>query len=93
MLRRITGFAIRRPVLVLLLWAGVVLVGYGVGTGVFGKLTSETGKVPGSQSARAEETLALAAQRGTPNPPHLTAVVTGLRHGGTDSYRYYDYED
>src|SRR5690348_10757281 len=73
MLRRITGFAIRRPVLVLLLWAAVVLVGYGVGTGVFGKLTSEVGTVPGSPSTRADEVLAAAA----PGPPHLTAIVTG----------------
>src|SRR5690242_12658123 len=77
MLRRITGFAIRRPVLVLLLWAAVVLAGYGVGTGVFGKLTSEVGTVPGSPSARAEEVLAAAA----PGPPHLTAIVTGRPAG------------
>jgi RND superfamily putative drug exporter len=73
MLRRITGFAIRRPVLVLLLWVAVVGVGYGVGTGVFGKLTSEVGTVPDSQSARVSDLLAAAA----PGPEHLTAVVTG----------------
>jgi RND superfamily putative drug exporter len=75
MLRRITGFAIRRPVLVLLLWVAVVGVGYGVGTGVFGKLTSEVGTVPGSQSARVSDLIDAAA----PSPGHLTAVVTGHR--------------
>jgi RND superfamily putative drug exporter len=75
MLRRLTGFAIRRPVLVLLLWVAVVGVGYGLGTGVFGKLTSEVGTVPGSQSARVSDLLAAAA----PGPGHLTAIVTGHR--------------
>jgi putative drug exporter of the RND superfamily len=73
-MRTVTEAAIRRPKLVLLLWIAVVIVGYGVGTGVFAKLTSEVGRVPGSQSQRAA-TLINAA--GPERGDHLTAVVSG----------------
>src|SRR4029079_16855182 len=77
MLRRLTGFAIRRPVLVLLLWVAVVGVGYGIGTGVFGKLTSEVGTVPGSESERAAGQIDAAATGGD----RLTAGLTGRPAG------------
>jgi putative drug exporter of the RND superfamily len=73
MLRILSGVAIRRPILVIVVWLAVVAVGYGVGTGVFDRLTSQVGAVPGSESERANALLAAA----DPEPDHLTAIVTG----------------
>jgi len=73
MLTRITGFAIRRPVLTIVMWIAVITVGYGIGTNVFGKLTSEVGAVPGSESERAAGLIDRASTGGD----HLTALVTG----------------
>jgi RND superfamily putative drug exporter len=73
MLTRITGFAIRRPVLVIVMWLAVIGVGYGVGTGVFGKLTSDVGTVPGSRSERAGELIGAAST----DTDHLTVMVVG----------------
>jgi RND superfamily putative drug exporter len=73
MLTRITGVAIRRPVLIIVMWVAVVIVGYGIGTGVFGKLTSEVGSVPGSPSNRAASLIDSASTDGD----RLTALVTG----------------
>lgn len=73
MLHRLSGVAIRRPLLVIVLWAAVLGVGFGVGVGVFGHLTSATGTVPGSESDRAD-TLSRTAPGA---PQRITAVVAG----------------
>jgi RND superfamily putative drug exporter len=73
MLRSVTGLAIRRPVLVIVLWVGILAGGFGVGIGVFERLTGDIGTVPGSESDRARDRLNEAA----PPLPTLDAVVTG----------------
>ncbi|MGX7673614.1 MMPL family transporter [Plantactinospora sp. DSM 117369] len=73
MSRLITGYVIRRPVVVLLLWLAVLVGGFGVGVGVFDRLVSDVGGVPGSESDVAEQWLADAP----PEPVRITAVVTG----------------
>ncbi len=73
MLRSITGFAVRRPIVVILAWVTVLAAGFGIGTGVFESLTSDTGVVPGSESAHAEERVDHVA----PQPDTITAVITG----------------
>lgn len=77
MLRRITGFAVRRPLVVILAWVAVVAVGFGIGTGVFERLTSDVGTVPGSESAQAEERVDTTA----PQTDTVTAVLTGITAG------------
>lgn len=74
MLRRITGFAVRRPLVVILAWVAVLAAGFGIGTGVFERLTSDVGTVPGSESAQAEERADAAA----PQPDTITSVITGV---------------
>ncbi|MBB5787122.1 MMPL family transporter [Jiangella mangrovi] len=74
MLRRITGFAVRRPLVVILAWVAVIAAGFGIGTGVFANLTSDVGTVPGSESARAEQSVDDAA----PQPDTITSVITGV---------------
>ncbi|GIG87060.1 MMPL family transporter [Plantactinospora endophytica] len=74
MLGLITGYAIRRPVVVLLLWLVVLVGGIGVGVGVFERLVADVGGVPGSESDVGVERLAEAP----PEPVRLTAVITGV---------------
>ncbi|MCW2858461.1 MAG: putative rane protein [Actinoallomurus sp.] len=69
----IPRFAVRRPFVVIAAWLVLVGVGFGIGTGVFGRLVSDIGTVPGSESARAASRLEKAA----PRPETLTAVVSG----------------
>jgi putative drug exporter of the RND superfamily len=72
-IRSISGFAARRPAVVIALWTAIVAVGLGIGTGVFDRLVPEVGTVPGSASQRAEERLA-----DTPaGAEKLTAVISG----------------
>src|SRR5262249_37518180 len=71
--------AVRRPVLVLAVWLAVVAVGFGVGLGVFERLTSEVGVVPGSESQRTEERIGALVHE----PAVITAVVTGKPAGDT----------
>jgi RND superfamily putative drug exporter len=73
MSRRFSGLAIRRPALVIVLWIAIVGAGFGVGVGVFQRLVSDVGTVPGSESARAAARLDAAA----PEPGSITAVVSG----------------
>ncbi|MFG2000272.1 MMPL family transporter [Spirillospora sp. NPDC048911] len=77
MVRTVTGFSVRRPFLVIVVWVAVLAGGFGIGTGVFERLTPEVGKVSGSESASAEKRLDQAA----PRPERLTAVITGKRAG------------
>jgi RND superfamily putative drug exporter len=73
MIRTISGFAVRRPVVVLMLWIAIVGASFAVGIGVFDRLVPEVGDVPGSESARAEQRLDDTA----PTPETLTAVISG----------------
>ncbi|HEY0541257.1 MAG TPA: MMPL family transporter, partial [Actinoallomurus sp.] len=73
----IPRFAVRRPFVVIAAWLVLVGVGFGIGTGVFGRLVSDIGTVPGSESARAASRLEKAA----PRPETLTAVVAGRPAG------------
>jgi RND superfamily putative drug exporter len=73
MLRAITSFSARRPLLVVVLWLGIVAAGFTVGIGVFERLTTQVGTVPGSESDRGRELRAAAA----PEPEELTAVFVG----------------
>ena len=73
MLARISGFAIRRPAAVILVWIVVVAAGFVVGVGVFGRVVSDVGTVPGSESDLGERHLKQAA----PAPETITAVFSG----------------
>jgi RND superfamily putative drug exporter len=73
MLSAVTRWSIRRPVLVVLLWSAAVAGLFGVGIGVFDRLVSDVGVVPGSQSERG---YALVGQAG-PQPITLTVIVHG----------------
>jgi RND superfamily putative drug exporter len=73
MIRTVTSFAIRRPLVVIAAWVVVLLVGFGAGTGVFERLTAAVDAGSGSESARVAERLGATA----PEPPRFTAVVHG----------------
>jgi RND superfamily putative drug exporter len=73
MLRFVTGFAIRRPVVVIALWVAIVGAGLTTGIGVFERLVADVGTVPGSESDHARDRLNDAASP----PPALTAVISG----------------
>ncbi|WP_078869032.1 MMPL family transporter [Streptomyces sp. NRRL B-1347] len=76
MLATLARTATRRPVLVLLVWLLLLVVGFGFGTRVFGDLNSSVEDVPGSESAVTSEVLGPL----TPDGESFTASVTG----GTD---------
>jgi RND superfamily putative drug exporter len=73
MLAFLTRYSIRRPVTVVLLWLAAVTASFAVGVGVFDRLVSDVGVVPGSESDRAEVLIAAAG----PQPITLTAIVSG----------------
>jgi putative drug exporter of the RND superfamily len=73
MLAAISKASIRRPVVVVLLWLGLTAGSFAVGIGIFDRLVSDVGLVPGSESDRA-----FTLQRqGEPEPSALTAIVHG----------------
>ncbi|HZM84225.1 MAG TPA: MMPL family transporter [Candidatus Limnocylindrales bacterium] len=73
MLRVVTGWSIRRPRTVLVLWLIAVAVMGSAGFGIFERLVSDVGTVPGSESERAWALMS----RAEPSPPALTAVIQG----------------
>ena len=73
MLTTLTRYSIRRPVVVVVLWLAAVAGSFTVGTGVFDRLVSDVGVVPGSESDRG---YTLIGQAG-PEPITLTAIVSG----------------
>ena len=77
MTRVISGFAARRPVLILMIWLAVLGAGFGIGTGVFERLVADVGTTPGSESADAGERLAEAEPAGET----VTAVISGRPAG------------
>jgi putative drug exporter of the RND superfamily len=77
--RAVSGFAARRPFVVMAVWLAIVGIGFGIGTGVFGRLVSDIGTVPGSESHSAASRL----EKATPRPETLTAVISGRPAGDT----------
>jgi RND superfamily putative drug exporter len=73
MLAAVTGWSIRRPVTVVVLWLAVVAASFTIGINVFDRLVSDVGSVPGSES---ELGYALIGRAGT-EPVELTAIVHG----------------
>ncbi|PSL01297.1 RND superfamily putative drug exporter [Haloactinopolyspora alba] len=71
MIRTISGFAVRRPVVTIVAWLAVVAAGFGIGTGVFERLNPDVGTVFGSESDQASERL----EETSPTPETVTAVV------------------
>ncbi|MFE6332274.1 MMPL family transporter [Streptomyces sp. NPDC057806] len=73
MLSTLTRAATRRPLTVILLWLLFLLLGFGLGTGVFGRLSDDVPDVPGTESELAEQYLS----RLDPTGETVTAVVAG----------------
>jgi len=73
MLTSVTGFAIRRPRIVLAAWILVLVAGFGIGVGVFGRLTADINSGSGTESARGHDRIATTG----PERSALTAVVHG----------------
>ncbi|MFC8866992.1 MMPL family transporter [Streptomyces sp. NPDC057148] len=71
MLSTLARAATRRPLTVMLLWGVFLLLGFGLGTGVFGKLSDDVPEVPGTESAVAAEYL----DGLDPSGASITAVV------------------
>ncbi|WP_399892236.1 MMPL family transporter [Streptomyces sp. BBFR51] len=57
MLSTLARAATRRPLTVMLLWGLFLILGFGLGTGVFGKLSDDVPDVPGTESQVAAEHL------------------------------------
>ncbi|MFI9766803.1 MMPL family transporter [Streptomyces sp. NPDC052415] len=73
MLSTLTRAATRRPLTVILLWLLFLLLGFGLGTGVFGRLSDDVPDVPGTESELADQYLS----RTDPAGETVTAVVAG----------------
>ncbi|WP_328876709.1 MMPL family transporter [Streptomyces sp. NBC_00287] len=73
MLSTLARTATRRPLTVILLWLLFLLLGFGLGTGVFGRLSDDVPDVPGTESQLAEEYLSGL----DPTGETVTAVVAG----------------
>ncbi|MFD7401606.1 MMPL family transporter [Streptomyces sp. NPDC059866] len=73
MLSTLARAATRRPLTVILLWVLFLLLGFGLGTGVFARLSDEVPNVPGTESERAAQYL----DRVDPTGESITAVVEG----------------
>ncbi|NUP45577.1 MAG: MMPL family transporter [Streptomyces sp.] len=73
MLSVLARAATRRPLTVILLWVLFLLLGFGLGTGVFGRLSDNVPEVPGTESERAAQYL----DRVDPTGESITAVVAG----------------
>lgn len=69
----VSRWSIRRPVFVVVLWWAAVVASFAVGVGVFGRLVSDVGAVPGSESERAHRLIGRAGSE----PIELTAIVHG----------------
>ena len=57
MLATLARAATRRPLTVILLWVLFLLLGFGLGTGVFGRLSDNVPDVPGTESESAAQYL------------------------------------
>ncbi|GID29512.1 MMPL family transporter [Paractinoplanes brasiliensis] len=70
--------SIRHPVATILVWLVVVIASLAGGIGVFGRLDVSVGRVPGSESDRADELIT----RMAPKPVTLTAVLSARPAAG-----------
>ncbi|MEV2216792.1 MMPL family transporter [Streptomyces sp. NPDC050997] len=73
MLSALARAATRRPLTVICLWVVLLLLGFGLGTGVFGDLSDDVPDVPGTESDLADRYL----DRVDPTGESVTAVVAG----------------
>lgn len=73
MLSSLARTATRRPLTVVLLWVLFLLLGFGLGTGVFGRLSDNVPEVPGTESEQAARYL----DRADPAGESITGVVAG----------------
>ncbi|MGP4115496.1 MMPL family transporter [Streptomyces sp. 4N509B] len=73
MLAALARTATRRPLTVISAWLLLLVIGFGVGTGVFSRLSDSVPDVAGSESLEAAELL----DRVDPNGSTITAVVEG----------------
>ncbi|GAA0961374.1 hypothetical protein GCM10009558_080090 [Virgisporangium aurantiacum] len=74
MLSVVARLSVRRPVLVVVVWLAAVAGSFAVGTGVFDRLVSDVGQVPGSESDRAAD---LIDRADGPRSISLSAIVYG----------------
>ncbi|WP_280874684.1 MMPL family transporter [Streptomyces pseudovenezuelae] len=74
MLSALARTATRRPLTVILFWVLFLLLGFGLGTGVFARLSDNVPEVPGTESERAAQYL----DRTDPTGESITAVVEGV---------------
>jgi len=70
--------ATRRPLTVILLWVLFLLLGFGLGTGVFARLSDNVPEVPGTESEHAAQYL----DRTDPTGESITGVVEGAPVSG-----------
>ncbi|MFI1417638.1 MMPL family transporter [Streptomyces sp. NPDC020731] len=73
MLSALARAATRRPLTVMLLWGLFLLLGFGLGTGVFARLSDNVPEVPGTESESAAQYL----DREDPAGESVTGVVAG----------------
>lgn len=73
MLAALARTATRRPLTVIALWVIFLLLGFGLGTGVFGRLSDNVPEVPGTESEAAAQYL----DDADPSGESVTAVVEG----------------
>lgn len=74
MLSAIARAATRRPLTVISVWVLFLLLGFGLGTGVFGRLSDDVPQVPGTESESAAQYL----DRVDPSGETVTGVVEGV---------------
>ncbi len=80
MLSTLARAATRRALTVMLLWGLFLLLGFGLGTGVFGKLSDDVPDVPGTESEVAAEYL----DDVDPSGASITAVVEATAVGAPE---------
>ncbi|MER5225696.1 MMPL family transporter [Streptomyces flaveus] len=73
MLATIARASTRRPLIVITFWLLFLILGFGLGTGVFGRLVDSVADVPGTESDRAAQYL----DRVDTSGESITAVVAG----------------
>ncbi|WLW50916.1 MMPL family transporter [Streptomyces sp. YU58] len=73
MLSTLARASTRRPLTVIGLWVAFLLLGFGLGTGVFANLSDDVPDVPGTESDRADDHLSGIS----PTGESVTAVVAG----------------
>ncbi|MGW6904172.1 MMPL family transporter [Streptomyces sp. NPDC054940] len=73
MLSMLARAATRRPLTVIALWVLFLLLGFGLGTGVFSRLSDNVADIPGTESEAAGQYL----ERTDPAGESITAVVEG----------------